>query len=166
MYPTLVSRRSALSTLLMPSASHSCARLIPGRFRTNASTLCPTVGMASNVYSLASPPSKRHPSAPPCGYQSAVRGLKISRSLITVAASGCEGLASPASHHSPRSQRPRAGSDRAPPSSSFSTCRNRVHASAPRILLATGSIPPLRRLFISGDRPTMAHQCQGGLDER
>ena len=57
MQPTLVSRRSALSTLSMPSASHSCARLIPGRFRTNASTLCATVGMASNVYSLASVPS-------------------------------------------------------------------------------------------------------------
>jgi hypothetical protein len=57
MHPTLVSLRSALSTLLMPSASHSCARLIPGRLRTNASTLCATVAMASNVYSLASAPS-------------------------------------------------------------------------------------------------------------
>jgi hypothetical protein len=57
MHPTLVSLRSALSTLLMPSASHSCARLIPGRSRTNASTLCATVAMPSNVYSLASAPS-------------------------------------------------------------------------------------------------------------
>ena len=57
MYPTLVSRRSALSTLLMPSASHSCARLIPGCPRTNASTLCATVGRKRNVYSRASAPS-------------------------------------------------------------------------------------------------------------
>ena len=157
MYPTLVSRRSALSTLLMPSASHSCVRLIPGRFCTNASTLCATVGMASNVYSLASPPANgtlrsagRLPNCCSWSENQPVAYYGNSLGLPRLGVSGEPPLAP-----FPVGELGRVLTEHHPVET-FSTCRSRIHASAPRILLATGSIPPPRRFFISGDRPTMA----------
>jgi hypothetical protein len=48
--------------------------------------------------------------SPLCPYASGTnRGLNTSRSLATVTASECQGLASPASHHSPRSHQAISG---------------------------------------------------------
>ena len=137
MYPTLVSRRSAISTLLMPSASHSCARLIPGRFRTNASTLWRRSAWGSNAYSLASTPNN---------------GTLRSAGRLPKCCSWSENQ--PVAYHGNSLGLPRLGVSGEPPLApfpvgelgrvltehhpveTFSTCRNRVHASAPRILLA------------------------------
>jgi hypothetical protein len=87
-----------------------------------------------------------------------VRGLNTSLSLSTLTASGCHGLASPASHHSPRpSRRSPAGSGRAPPSRSKAASpdsrRHRAHPDNDFLMLA-----PVGRAAIRPATPLQAQR--------